>query len=427
MADGNDKPIEIDRWETDGEPRVLVEIQPGWYRVCTPVPFAGEIGEHLDPAYAELYQELFELGRRYREVLDHNAGEIQRERQLVRENEELARGILELQRKLTMAEKRERFASERWGALIEETAVAHATRQRAEGALQTAHNLAEMWRQRYERADKARFEAEVELSAERAERQELHLPLAYLPAGEAPEARWGLTELGERALRAGAVTGPEWVLLVNPDPWEVFSIEVRAGSRQETIYRTAGYVSADVATAAGYFLGLLDAFVEIAKAEDEELGRALHHLETLHLCGLESIAAEALARLTQKVNAGIGNADPDPEAVHPVLDVNDPRAKLASHSYDLAAVCARCGETYGQHLGSLSGYPAIPCDGFLAVAEDVEAEEPAASACSCCRLGVPAGDPGEFYRSPWCGVCGHPGSAHAGAGNATEGHLDAPL
>jgi len=43
--------------------------------------------------------------------------------------------------------------------------------------------------------------------------------------------------------------------------------------------------------------------------------------------------------------------------------------------------------------------------------------EPAVPAgdCACCRLGVPAGDPGEFYRAPWCGVCGHPGAAHAGA------------
>lgn len=36
--------------------------------------------------------------------------------------------------------------------------------------------------------------------------------------------------------------------------------------------------------------------------------------------------------------------------------------------------------------------------------------------CDCCAADVSAEDPGEFYQpSTRCGVCGHPGSDHAGA------------
>lgn len=32
--------------------------------------------------------------------------------------------------------------------------------------------------------------------------------------------------------------------------------------------------------------------------------------------------------------------------------------------------------------------------------------------CSCCSDPTPAEDD-AFYTAPWCGVCGHPGAAHA--------------
>lgn len=229
------------------------------------------------------------------------------------ENDELARSILELQRKLTIAEKRTKHA---------------------EGNLQNAYNLAEMWRGRYE---------------SQRNRQTVTLPLAYFPAGEDPAARWGLTELGERALRDGAVEGPEWVLLVSPDPREVLSIEVRAGSRQETIYRAAGWRDATEAEAGGHFLGLLEAFVEVAKTHDEELGQALHHLETLDILGLAGMGADALQRLVGEVKAA-----PPPGG---------------APSYDLGAICARCGREYRYHLLP-EGQNFLPCSGFLAAAEE---------------------------------------------------------
>src|SRR3954471_19909481 len=128
---------------------------------------------------------------------------------LEREDEELAKGILDLTRRLTIAEQRTHWA---------------------EMKCQTAFNTAEMWRRRARAANPAR---------------ERLLPLAYLPAGEEPGARWGLTELGQQAVDIGRVKGPEWTLLLSPDPREVLSIEVRRGSRQEEIYRSAGYVTAE--------------------------------------------------------------------------------------------------------------------------------------------------------------------------------------
>lgn len=191
--------------------------------------------------------------------------------QLVRENDHLALGILKLERDLKLTQEE---------------------LKRADGALQTAHNLAEMWRGRYERALAATAE-------------EALLPLTYFPAGEDPAARWGLTDLGQRMLTEGRVRGPEWVLLMAPDPREVLSIEVRRSSRQETIYRMAGYVTAeDPDLQGGNFLGLLEAFV----------------------------------------------ARPAPD-------------RSSVGTYDLDAACARCGAAYQQHLGL--GSPHIPCDGFI--------------------------------------------------------------
>lgn len=277
--------------------------------------------------------------------------------QLVRENDDLARGILELERDLKLTQEE---------------------LKRADGALQTAHNLAEMWRQRYERALAATAE-------------EALLPLAYFPAGEDPAARWGLTDLGSRMLSEGRAKGPAWTLLVSPDPREVLSIEVRAGSRQETLYRTAGYVSADDATAGGSFLGLLEAFVEVAKAHDEELGRAMGYLESLHLFGQDETAAEALF-----------------EALHGLrLEWKEGEAQgvvPASPSYDLAAVCARCGETYGRHLDPFPFGPALPCSGFLAAAEKVpawrrsEAERVAQVGAAAALAEEMAQTPGDFEQ-----------------------------
>lgn len=172
------------------------------------------------------------------------------------------------------------------------------------------------------------------------------LPLAYFPAGEDPEARWGLTGLGQRALTDGWARGPEWTLLVSPDPREILSIEVRAGSRQEEIYRMAGYVTAaEPEIHGGHFLGLLEAFTEIAAAEDEALGRALRALEGLYVFFQHYKAAELLCSLRNDIEASLADAGEAIDAEFeedaiPALIVRAREMKLAQEIADLKALNA---------------------------------------------------------------------------------------
>lgn len=298
-----------------------------------------EAGEEVPRRHARLVRELG--------VANH-AGH------LGRENDELARGILELQRKLTIAEKRTAYAEDR---------------------LQSAINLGEMWWGRYEKKKaEVGYYADVAMAAAAREAY-LMLPLAYFPAGEVPDARWGLTDLGQRVLSEGWARGPEWTLLVSPDPREVLSIEVRAGSRQEEIYRAAGYVTADEPAIHGvHFLGLLEAFGEVAAAEDEALGRAMRALEGLYIFFQHEKAAELLCRMKAEVTEALyGQSTLERGDLVRFTDAEACASGRRLPAYDLAAVCARCGGAYQQHLGLGSQH--IPCDGFLAKAgETIDAE-----------------------------------------------------
>lgn len=260
---------------------------------------------------------------------------------LERENEELARGVLDLTRRLTVAEQRTKHAEE-----LAERSMKDA------GLWRRGAVASERWRLKYTMAEGAMDAL-----------SEFFLPLAYFPAGEEPGARWGLTDLGQAAVNAGRAKGPEWTLLLSPDPREVLSIEVRTGSRQETTYRMAGYVTAEEPDfQGGHFLGLLEAFTEVVMAQDEVMGRAMAALEKLFLYGVHEKAAVWLERMEGKVNELLAsrlplgrehldcNASPDPEAGAP--------------PYDLAAICARCSRPYGDHILPLGP----ECDGFLAEA-----------------------------------------------------------
>jgi hypothetical protein len=208
----------------------------------------------------------------------------------------------------------------------------------------------------------------AEQRAKNAEDITAQLSVTHFPAGEEPEARWDITELGRRALASGVAEGPTWTLLLSPDPREVLSIEVRAGSREEEIYRLAGYVTADDPdTKGGHFLGLLEAVVEAAQAEDADLGRAMGALERLFLVGLQEHAAKALARLDDRVCGLFRDelVDPGPQACSEA--VKRARENRPAPSYDLSAICARCGERYDAHL---TGCHCAACDGFLAVEPD---------------------------------------------------------
>lgn len=139
---------------------------------------------------------------------------------LERENDELARGILELQKKLTIAEQAHWLYREEVDRRL---SAADKRMKYAEDRLQSAVNLGEMWHGRALKAKLCRTceerRADTEdvidiLSGEMAGRvespvealqriiasQEADLAIVPFPAGENPEARWGLTELGLRAL-----------------------------------------------------------------------------------------------------------------------------------------------------------------------------------------------------------------------------------
>lgn len=298
---------------------------------------------------------------------------------LERENEELARGVLDLTRRLTIAEQRTKHAEE-----LAERSMANASLWRRAGLER------ERWRAAYFALSAEHGKALGDGGAE-----EGHvLPLAYFLAGEEPGARWGLTELGQQAVDEGRAKGPEWTLLLSPDPREVLSIEVRRGSRQETTYRMAGYVTAEEPDfQGGHFLGLLEAFGEVARAQDEAMGRAMAALEKLFLYGCQEKAAQWLERTQARVASLLNameerparedldavdrehqaieeafgkwikprdcNASPDPVAVKRAWE-NRPGAP----PYDLAAVCARCSRTYGDHILPLGP----ECDGFMAEA-----------------------------------------------------------
>lgn len=221
----------------------------------------------------------------------------------------------DLARRLALAEQRLEDSEKREGRLQERLAIDRVA----------LRELGEMWRGRYEAEKKARRELGQEALRQRQEalsglarNSSLELVVGTLPAGEDPETRYGLTELGQRALAEKLVRGPAWVLLLSPDPehTDVLSIEVKAGSRQEEIRRAAGWSTATEVQRGGNLLGLLEALVEVAKAEDAELGEVLHHVETLYLASIHGMILPPLAELVQDLRSweatAAGDALPSP-------------------------------------------------------------------------------------------------------------------
>jgi hypothetical protein len=341
----------IDRWGCQGR-SMLLKKEEGqfWFGEESPTT-----GQHFCSLPTPAFQIAFTRLEHWKNSAERERLQLETERQanvaseakLQRENDKLARGVLDLTRRLTIAEQRTKHAEE-----LAERAMADAGRWRRSGL---EGEDAELWRLSY-----MTLPAEFQKLTRRVQ-QELGekaagghlLPLAYFPAGEEPGARWGLTDLGQQAVDSGRVKGPEWTLLVSPEPREILSIEVRSGSRQETIYRAAGYVSAeDPNIQGGHFLGLLEAFAQVAAAEDEVMGRAMKALESLYLFEQQHLGAQALEAAETAMDTVLG-----------LMGESDDHPEASACAYDLAAVCARCSRPYGEHV--LPAGP-VECDGFLA-------------------------------------------------------------
>lgn len=184
-------PTEIDSWiEAGGRKLTLVEHSLGDFEVEAPEDDSWEWNAaEIRYVFPELCKRIKWLSRTQEAATD-NA-------RLERENDELAKGILELQRKLTVAEQAHWLYRKQahWlyrNEVDRRLASAEKRTKYAEDRLQSAVNVGEMWHGRAQKATEAAVHAR--LSAEH------FLPVVPFPAGEDPEARWGLTELGERVL-----------------------------------------------------------------------------------------------------------------------------------------------------------------------------------------------------------------------------------